>query len=93
MIRRFYVDIDELYRYAQFLSNTINDVNKSILNISRANTQYQTSIQDNISPQVNLHIGKLKKVFNNFSNELNKLTKKVKEDHALFMAYNKKINS
>ena len=91
MIKKFYVDIDELYKYARFLSNSIATINKDIATFSRANLQYQSVLKDKVSVQVNVHVNQLKKIFANFSQELDRLTKKVKQDHALYMEYNSKL--
>lgn len=91
MIKKFYVDINELYNYASFLNKNVAVINSNINLISKANNQYQTLMKDNISVQVDLHLKKIKKVFDNFSLELNKLSKELKEDHALYTAYNSKL--
>lgn len=88
MIKEFYVDIDELNVYASFLNKSVMEISNHIVLISKANAQYQTLIKDNISTQVDFHIRRIKKVFENFDNELNLLSKQVKEDYALYSAYN-----
>lgn len=91
MIKKFYVDINELNSYANFLGKCMNDVNNQVLIISKANNQYQTLIKDNISTQVGSHIVKLKKVFDDFTIELNAMSKNVKKDYELYQAYSKNL--
>ena len=87
MNKRFYVDIAELNSYSNFLRKCMNEVNKQVELISKANNQYQSVIKDNISTQVDLHIKKLKKVFDNFSIELDNMSKQTKKDFELYQAY------
>lgn len=65
----------------------MNEVNKQVVLISKANNQYQCVIKDNISPQVDAHIKKLKKAFDNFSVELDDMSKQTKKDFELYQAY------
>ena len=91
MIKEFYVDINELNSYANFLGKCMNDVNNQVLIISKANNQYQALIKDNISAQVSSHIVKLKKVFDDFTIKLNAMSKNVKKDYELYQAYSKNL--
>lgn len=87
MNKRFYVDIAELNSYSNFLRKCMNEVNKQTEIISKASNQYQSVVKDNISDQVNLHIKKLKKIFDNFSIELDNMSKQTKKDFELYQAY------
>ena len=92
MIKKFYVDINELDIYSKDLKKNVNEIQQSVSFISKENQKYQLSLQDNISTQVNMHIKNLEKIFNNFSNEIDSLSRQIKKDYELYMTYSKKIN-
>ena len=91
MIPEFYVDIDALDAYAKYLNKSIDDMNNGLVKLNKANLKYQATLQDDISKGVALKIQHLKKILNNFSTELNKLTKKIKSDNAVYSAYLKEL--
>lgn len=91
MNRKFYVDINALNSYATFLKSCVTNINHQITLINRANVKYQESIKDDISKQVGVHIVKLKKVFDNFTFEVNEMSKQVKKDNELYSAYLKNL--
>ena len=90
MSSRFYINIDALNEYSKFLKKCIVDINKQVTDISKANNQYQMVCHDNVAPQVDLHIKKLKKVFDKFSLEIDKMSKNVQKDYEKFNRFNKK---
>ena len=92
MIKKFYVDINELDIYSKDLKKNVNEIQQSVSFISKENQKFQLSLQDNISTQVNMHIKNLEKIFNNFSNEIDSLSRQIKKDYELYMTYSKKIN-
>lgn len=92
MIKKFYVDINELNVYSSFLKKSVFDIQQNVMYISKENKKYQLSMKDNITIQVDMRIKNLEKLFNNFSNEIDKLSKQIKKDYELYMAYNKKMN-
>ena len=92
MIKKFYVDINELDIYSKDLKKNVNEIQQSVSFISKENQKYQLSLQNNISTQVNMHIKNLEKIFNNFSNEIDSLSRQIKKDYELSMTYSKKIN-
>lgn len=87
MIKKFYVDINHLNEYASFLGKCMTEVNRNEVLISRANNRYQSLLRDNISEQVEARIKTLKKIFDNFSIEIDKMSKNVKKDFELYQAY------
>lgn len=92
MIKKFYVDINELNVYSSFLKKSVFDIQQNVMYISKENKKYQLSMKDNITIQVDMRIKNLEKLFDNFSNEIDKLSKQIKKDYELYMAYNKKMN-
>ena len=92
MIKKFYVDINELEIYSKDLKKNVSEIQQSVSFILKENQKYQLSLQDNISNQVNMHIKNLEKIFNNFSNEIDSLSRQIKKDYELYMTYSKKIN-
>ena len=91
MNKKFYVNIDALNSYSTFLKGCVTNMNGLVVKISNANVKYQSQMKDDISHNVSLHVAKLKKVFDNFTFEVNEMSKNVKKDFELYSEYLKKL--
>lgn len=88
---RFYIDINALDEYSKFLKKCMVDINTQVALVNKANAQYQSICHDDVSPQVDMHIKTLKKVFDKFSIEVDNMSKKVKKDYEKLNAFNSKL--
>ena len=91
MIKRFYVDINALNEYSKFLNMSMSNANSHLIAISKAHNNLQAVMQDDITRQVSERIGKQKKIFANFTVEVDTMSKNVKQDFELYQAYSKKL--
>ena len=88
MASKFYINIDALNDYAKCLKQHVANINKQVVDISKANSKYQATTQDKVSAQVDIHIKKLKKIFSKFSLEVDKMSKEVKANYIKLNAFN-----
>jgi len=91
MNKEFYVDIDALRDYSRFLKNSVLGIQKNVSFIVKENLKYQMQLRDNTSKEVDVHINQLKKIFDDFSNEIDAISKNVNKEYELYLAYTKKI--
>lgn len=91
MISKFYVDIDQLNVYSNFLKKSMVDINQQITLISRAQHRFESSFKSKLNKPIGDHIRKLKKIFDNFSIEIDSMAKKVKEDYEKYQRFNNSL--
>lgn len=87
MASKFYVDIDALNEYSNFLKKAVNELNINLDVLNRANRNLIVLHQDEVSRKVTSSIKNLNIIFKRFSVEVEKMSKKVNDDYELYVKY------
>lgn len=87
MASKFYVDIDALNEYSNFLKKAVNELNINLDILNRANRNLIVLHQDEVSRKVTSSIKNLNIIFKRFSVEVEKMSKKVNDDYELYVNY------
>ena len=91
MPSKFYVNVDALNNYSNYLKKWIRKEDAQITYLSKANSKFQYLLHDSICEQVNSLILQFKNNISKLNIEFEKMQKEVNKDYELYKVYLKKL--